>query len=370
MSNNLAEADPLTQTSEETYSLAALPGNEAPASVPATSTQDTPTTEAAIQPDLDVEALDEAGYYQQIANIEAALANAPQKADATQSQAEEPSQQEVSEESAVDPETEVNPDIPLEDARLPERIRIGNWNEIERKAVLLRQRNPDMTLAEALARVSPQSQQDTITETTPEPVFPSEQEITSRLAELKSARADAFKNVELDKIPELDEQIEEAKDQIGNLRVQQAQQQAQDAARFETTVSTSKTRAVELYPDVTKAESPLVQKMIEIDARLKDSENPLYYSADKPLKVAQMAANELGIPPRDPRQKTSSPKATTSARTPAAPANGRPTTPPIAPANARTSRPSQAVVNGSFDDLLSKAESMDDLIAIASKLGR
>jgi len=364
MSNNLAEADPLNLTSEETFSLAALPTGEAPASAPATPTQDAPISDAATQPVFDVEALDEAGYYQQIANLDATLAHAPKDADVTPTQTEE-----VPEETPVDPETEVNPDIPLEEANLPERVRIGNWTEIERKAILLRQRNPDMSLAEALSRVSPQ--QETAIESAPSPILPSEQEVADRIMELKAAKKDALANVELDKLYDIDEQIEAAKDQISNIRVQKAQEQVQENARFENTVSTSKTRAVDLYPDVTKAESPLVQKMIEIDNRLKDSENPLYYSAEKPLKVAQMAANELGIPPRDPRQQPSSSKATTSPqRTPAAPANGRPTTPPIAPANARTSRPSPAVVNGSFDDLLSKAESMDDLIAIASKLGR
>jgi hypothetical protein len=360
MSNNQAEADPLNPMSEETSF------SEAPASVPATSTQDDTTADAAIKPPgVDVETLDAAGYYQQIAELEASLANLPKETDAEQTQTEE-----VETEPNDEGEADDQSDIPLDEARLPERVRIGNWTEVERKAILLRQRNPDMSLAEAMDRVSPKSQ--VTEESAPEPQqLPSESDLHAHLAELKSARASAFRDVELDKIPELDDQIDAAKDQISNLRVQKAQQQEQESSRFENTVSTSKNRAVELYPDVTKAESPLVQKMIEIDARLKDSENPLYFSADKPLKVAQMAANELGIPPRDPRQKPSSPKATTSSpqRTPVTPANGRPTTPLIAPANARTSRPSQAVVNGSLDDLLANARDMDDLIAIASKLG-
>jgi hypothetical protein len=364
MSTNQAEADPLTLTSEETFSLAALPTGEAPASVPATPTQDAPISDAATQPVLDVEALDEAGYYQQIANLDAALANPPKEADATQSQTEE-----ATEEAPVDPETEVNPDIPLEEANLPERVRIGNWTEIERKAILLRQRNPDMSLAEALSRVSPQ--QEISPDVEPQQAMPSIQEIEAKIEALESEEEAAFTNVELDKIPALRRQIKALEKEAKAAEILQIKQQEQESTRFENTVSTSKSRAVELYPDVTKAESPLVQKMIEIDNRLKESDNPLYFSAEKPLKVAQMAANELGIPPRDLRQKPSPSKATTSPqRTPAAPANGRPTTPPIAPANARTSRPSPAVVNGSFDDLLSKATSMDDLIAIASKLGR
>lgn len=366
MSNDLAQADtPTNLTSEETSLV------EAPASVPATSPQDDIQDGAATQPvGLDVEALDEAGYYQQISNLDNLLAQQPdaqpeevpaleeQTADETQTQTEN----DTNEESEAEPTS-------LDESTLPERVRIGNWSEQERKAILLRQRNPDMTLAEAMDRVSLKS--DPNAEESQEPTLPSIDEVQGKIAELKAQKKEALANVELDKIFDIDEQLEAARESIANIKLAHERASIEEGKRFESQVEVSKARAISQYPDVTKPDSPFVKKMFEIDNRLRDTNNPLFYSADKLERVAQMAGNELGIPPADPKQKPSSPKANTQAqRVVTNPSSNRPTTPMIAPANARTSRPSQEVINGSFDDLLNSATDMDQLIAIAAKLGK
>ena len=331
---------------------------EAPAVVPSTTTSDETIDSAASQPaSMDVETLDEAGYRNLTSNLESLL-----------SQQQEPPQEAPQETPVEDPaqEPEDNNPTTLAEDRLPERLRVGNWPEEERKALLLRQRNPDLSLAEALERVRVPADQGQVIQGERE--IPSLEATQEKIAELKAQRKAAFQNIELDKVPDLDEQIEEAQKTIEEIKVAQARAYEEETVRFNSDVDHSKARAVEYYPDVTDANSPLVIKMLEIDQVLKETGNPLFYSANKPEKLAQMAANELGIPPN--ANKPTSPKATQPTRAAVASQSTiRPAT-PIAPAAARTSRPSQAVISGTADELLDNVKDEDGLRALVASLAR
>jgi hypothetical protein len=74
--------------------------------------------------------------------------------------------------------------------------------------------------------------------------------------------------------------------------------EAQQKAEFSKAVEQSKAEVLRIYPDAGVDESPLRKKIIEIADRMEAQGNPLVHQADAPLKVAQMAANELGIPPK------------------------------------------------------------------------
>jgi hypothetical protein len=130
-----------------------------------------------------------------------------------------------------------------------------------------------------------------------------------------------------------------------------------EVARFNDQADASKVRAIELYPDVTIADSALVKKMIEIDAELKASGNPLFDSADKPLKLTQMAANELGMAPRS--------KAAAASPQPVVKPT-RPAQPPFAPGSARTT--SASVPTGQLEEKLSKISSVEELEAAKREL--
>lgn len=328
---------------------------EAPAVVPSTTTSDETIDSAASQPaSMDVETLDEAGYRNLTSNLESLLAQQQEPQEAPQETPEAPSQEQE------------NPTVLGED-RLPERLRVGNWPEEERKALLLRQRNPDLSLAEALERVRVPADQGQVIQDERE--IPSLEATQEKIVELKALRKAAFTNIELDKVPDLDEQIEEAQKTIEEIKVAQARAYEEETARFNADVDNSKARAVEYYPDVTDANSPLVTKMLEIDQVLKETGNPLFYSANKPEKLAQMAANELGIPPN--ANKPTSPKATQPSRAAVTTPQSsiRPAT-PIAPAAARTSRPSQAVISGTADELLDNVKDEDGLRALVASLAR
>lgn len=72
------------------------------------------------------------------------------------------------------------------------------------------------------------------------------------------------------------------------------QEKAFDAALYE-----SKKLAVRYYgPAVNNQNSPLSKKATEIAKRLEAQGNDLVFQSDAPLKIYQMAANELGIAPK------------------------------------------------------------------------
>ena len=99
-------------------------------------------------------------------------------------------------------------------------------------------------------------------------------------------------------------------------------------------IETAKTRAVEFYPDAAKADSTLVKKMNEIFDMLVDTGNPIVRDPAMPFKLTQMAANELGIAPRNPKAKAPSPSVARKAPS-IQPASGNARTTPQAPLSAK-----------------------------------
>lgn len=74
--------------------------------------------------------------------------------------------------------------------------------------------------------------------------------------------------------------------------------EAVQKAEFSKAVEQSKAEMLRIYPDAGVDGSPLSKKILEIADHMEAQHNPLVYQADAPLKIAQMAANELGIPPK------------------------------------------------------------------------
>jgi DNA repair exonuclease SbcCD ATPase subunit len=100
-----------------------------------------------------------------------------------------------------------------------------------------------------------------------------------------------------DQITQLQEQIETLQKQQ-ELEKQQLEQQIERQTQFARTVRESEAELLRLYPDAGITGSVFANKMIEIADRLEKQQNPLVYEADSPLKIAHMAAKELGIAPR------------------------------------------------------------------------
>lgn len=72
----------------------------------------------------------------------------------------------------------------------------------------------------------------------------------------------------------------------------------QEKEEFTKAFEQSKAEMMRIYPDAGVDGSPLSKKIAEIADHMRAQGNPLANQADAPLKIAQMAANELGIPPK------------------------------------------------------------------------
>jgi hypothetical protein len=134
----------------------------------------------------------------------------------------------------------------------------------------------------------------------------------------------------------------------------------QKAVRVEESEK-AKRLAVEYYPDTANKDSALTKKMYEIFDVLQDTKNPLVNDANLPIRLAQMAANELGIAP-----KTASKAPVKPAVVAPSPSAARRSQPTIQPAsgNARTNSPQPV----SAQDVLSKIEDVDQFRALMANL--
>lgn len=74
-------------------------------------------------------------------------------------------------------------------------------------------------------------------------------------------------------------------------------QQAQ-AVEYDRKFDSSVTQSHALYDFASNPDSEGGKRMVEIEQALKETNDPLYDSPDKPLKIAQMVATELNIAPR------------------------------------------------------------------------
>ena len=212
---------------------------------------------------------------------------------------------------------------------LPERVRIGNWSESERKALQIRARNPDLTLEQAMGMVKGEGELVRKQEQ-----FVSPDDIEAKIDEMAQAKANAFKNLEFDKVAEFEVEMLKLNKELRKSERMATERQSAEQVNRTKGIEDAKSRSVEFYPDAAKADSALVKKMNEIFDTLVDTGNPLVKDPSMPFKLTQMAANELGIAPRNPNAKAPSPSI--ARKTPSIqPASGNARTTPQAPLNAK-----------------------------------
>jgi hypothetical protein len=273
-----------------------------------------------------VATLDERAYHELVQGLKETAEPAPTpeapKEEPTAEQA--PAVEEVATETKADDETQES------EAELPERVRIGSWSETERKALKIRARNPDLTLEQAMAMVKGEAEPAKAQEEQ----FVAPADIETKIDEVAQAKAAAFKNLEFDKVAELEvEMLKLNKELRKSERMATERESVQQTQRAKG-IEEAKARAVEFYPDAGKADSALVKKMNEIFDTMVDTGNPLVKDPSMPFKLTQMAANELGIAPRNPSAKAPSPSVARKAPS-IQPASGNARTTPQAPLNAR-----------------------------------
>ncbi|MDR1191259.1 MAG: hypothetical protein LBK60_06300 [Verrucomicrobiales bacterium] len=189
-------------------------------------------------------------------------------------------------------------------------------------------------------------------------------EAQARLTELRAAlRKAQYEDLDFEQAKALDEQIETLRDRIGDLKIAEGKQREHARAEWDGALEAAKARAVELYPEVTNAESALVKRMNAIDAELRASDNPLVSQPDYPVKLSQLAANELGVAPKAGTRKG----ATTQAAASSAPAKKTVSSVQPASGSARTTpnnKPEQ------FDVELGQVNDEEAYEKLVEKLGK
>ena len=273
-----------------------------------------------------VATLDERAYHELVQGLKETAEPAPTpeapKEEPTAEQA--PAVEEAPDEAKAEDETQES------EAELPERVRIGSWSENERKALKIRARNPDLTLEQAMAMVKGEAEPAKAQEEQ----FVAPADIESKIDEVAQAKAAAFKNLEFDKVAELEVEMLKLNKELRKSEKMATERENVQQTQRTKGIEEAKARAVEFYPDAGKADSALVKKMNEIFDTMVDTGNPLVKDPSMPFKLTQMAANELGIAPRNPSAKAPSPSVARKAPS-IQPASGNARTTPQAPLNAR-----------------------------------
>lgn len=205
-----------------------------------------------------------------------------------------------------------------DDDKGPDRVRLGRLKDPkDKKRVALATQlaaDEEIPFDEAWERVTGKKREagatkETAETTTEETVSTIEgrsiDEIKTAIDAKKAERKEAAKQLDTTKMVELDDELDVLRDELDTRRRAEeraeSERQSREQSAFQAQVSESQAKTVAIYPAAADDNSALAKKMIEIADRMEEQENPLVFQADAPFKIAQMAANELGIAPRDPK---------------------------------------------------------------------
>lgn len=212
-------------------------------------------------------------------------------------------------------------EIDIDDAKGKQmRIRLRGDDAVGQKALELQRRNRDWTLEDCFAKA-----RKDLGVADPNPAAPAApaaavdpldtvEGIDARLVELRALRTSAIDTLDYETVLKtLDPEIQDLRLKRGDVqrgierreeqqRAQEERQQQADYDRLQSDYTSafeaSRTQAGGLYDFVGNKDSQGYKRMAEIDAELQASNDPRWGDPDKPLKVAQAVAAELGIFPR------------------------------------------------------------------------
>lgn len=187
------------------------------------------------------------------------------------------------------------------------RLTLKEDDKVGRLAASFKHRNRDWTLEQCLDAaksqlgIKPNGDKPAAEDKKPDPNadLPQTVEAIDAAADaLQTERDKALAELKFDEVAKMDRTLRRLDRHRLNVE-RDGQAKAQQAVTvYENNFDASTKRAVELYDFASKPESPLGKRMVEIEEALKEADDPLYYSPDKPLKIAQMVATENNIAPR------------------------------------------------------------------------
>ncbi len=112
-----------------------------------------------------------------------------------------------------------------------------------------------------------------------------------------------------EEVAKLDVRLRKLDRHRANLEKDAAKQESEAITSYASGFAASESKASELYDFASKPDSAGGKRMLEIENDLKENDDPLYNDPNKPLRIAQMVAAELGIAPRKKGAPTPAPAA-------------------------------------------------------------
>lgn len=254
-----------------------------------------------------------------------------------------------------DPDGGEGPVTPLTGKRA--HIRVNEADEVGRLALAFQKRNRDWTLAQALEAankqlgITPQKQEANTPEQPKGPQMPKTvQETDAAMAQKLADYKKAMSEVRFEDAADINAEIMQLTLHRSSIERSAEREQQQAVAKYDADFDASEAKATELYAFVSDPAHPASKRMKEIEATLKATDDPLYYSPNKPLKVAQMVAAELNIAPKS--------KIATPAKPAAAPATPAPKKGVVPSGSSRTVPPAP---KPAIDPEISSIQTMNDL---------
>ena len=229
------------------------------------------------------------------------------------------------------------PIVPVQGKRA--HLRLAEDDQVGRLAASYMKRNRDMPMAEALERAQKQLGVSTQkTEAAQPEATPAKSDLPQTVEDTQSAYDQALteyrkamSEVRFEDAADLNAKLMQLTLHRSTLERRAEQDKVQQERQYSERFESSHAKATDLYQFASDPASPGGKRMLEIDAALKANDDPLYYSPDRPLKIAQMVAAEMNIAPKKKGQPAPAPAAVPA---PAAPKKG------IVPSgNSRTAPP-------------------------------
>ena len=191
------------------------------------------------------------------------------------------------------------------------KVKPRDDDQVFRLQLRIMKRNRDLTGEEALARAKKELGLDKPAEAPekaparkPDGLPDSVDEIQATITRLKAERKTAASNLAMETYDQLTEQIDALVEKKGMVIEQTKQAQVQAQRTFDASFASSQAKAEDLYAFASDPNSPGGKLMTEIDNALEANGDPLFNDPNKPLKVAQMVATRLNIPPKTKSQPT------------------------------------------------------------------
>lgn len=219
-----------------------------------------------------------------------------------------------------DPVAPLDPEGDASENAKGKQYRLRTKDKVEAHALVLRHRNPDLSLKECLARAEKEFAGEKPADAPADAAngMPETVEATkAKLAELRAARTKAMVvEMDLAKADSLDLEMENLRQHAVVLAQKAKEQETKDAEEqaradqaYRKEFDASNAKATGLYNFLGDETSAGFARAREIDAAMAESGDPRYYDANKPLLIAHMVAAELRIAPKSAKAPVASPAA-------------------------------------------------------------